>query len=113
VEEHLAGPWAGLSAPRGGEQGGGQQVRDLDPSRFRSAALPGARVLLLDDTWTTGSSAQSAAMALREAGASSIITVVLGRHVAGAAADVGGLGPATMPFSPDRCAVHQDPAVGR
>jgi hypothetical protein len=113
VDEHLAGPWAGLSARRGGEQGGGQQVRDLDPARFRAAALQGARVLLLDDTWTTGSSAQSAAMALRGAGASSIVTVVLGRHVGGAAADVAGLGPATMPFSPDRCAVHQDPAVGR
>ena len=35
--------------------------RDLDPGRFRAAGpLPGAAVLLLDDTWTSGASAQSA-----------------------------------------------------
>ena len=105
VEEHLAGPWAGLSARRGGEQ-----VRDLDPARFRATALSKARVLLLDDTWTTGSSAQSAAMALRRAGATSVVTVVLGRHI-GQAADLAGLGPARMPFRQDRCAVHQDHLV--
>jgi hypothetical protein len=108
VDDHLAGPWAELSA-----RPGGQQVRDLDPARFTVAALPGARVLLLDDTWTTGASAQSAAMALRTAGASSVVTVVLGRHVGLAAADLAGIGPARMPLRMDRCAVHQDNVVGR
>ncbi len=107
VQGYLAAPWAGLMARPGGEQ-----VRDLDPERFRAQALPGARVLLLDDTWATGSSAQSAAMALRRAGARSVVTVVLGRHVDSAAADQAGLGPAGMPFRPGSCAVHEARAVG-
>ncbi len=53
-------------------------VRELDPDRFLAAPVPGGRILLLDDTWTTGASAQSAAMALRRAGARSVATVVLG-----------------------------------
>jgi hypothetical protein len=104
---YLACPWVTLAARSAGEQ-----VRDLDPERFWVAPVPGARVLLIDDTWTTGSSAQSAAMALRAAGASSVVTVVLGRHVAVAAADHAGLGPDRMPFRLDRCAVHPAQAVG-
>jgi predicted amidophosphoribosyltransferase len=38
-------------------------------------------VLLIDDTWTTGASAQSAAAALREAGAGPVAAVVIGRHL--------------------------------
>jgi len=37
-------------------------------------------VLLVDDTWTTGGNAQSAAIALHEAGAAKVAIVVLGRH---------------------------------
>jgi predicted amidophosphoribosyltransferase len=37
-------------------------------------------VLLIDDTWTTGGNAQSAALALRAAGAAKIAIVVMGRH---------------------------------
>jgi hypothetical protein len=107
VAEHLTGPWAELRARPGGEQ-----VRDLDPGRFRAAALPGARVLLIDDTWTTGSSAQSAAMALRRAGADAVVTVVLGRHVGRGEAERADLGPEAMPFRQERCAVHPDYAVG-
>ena len=106
VAEHLTGPWAELRARPGGEQ-----VRDLDPGRFRAAALPGARVLLIDDTWTTGSSAQSAAMALRSAGADAVVTVVLGRHVGRADAELAGLEPAVMPFRQESCAVHANHAV--
>ncbi|MFY1700847.1 hypothetical protein ACN28G_03700 [Micromonospora sp. WMMA1923] len=39
------------------------------------------RPLVLDDTWTTGSRAQSLAHSLKRAGASSVEVVVLGRHV--------------------------------
>jgi hypothetical protein len=67
---------------------------------------------LIDDTWTTGSSAQSAAMALRAAGVSSVMTVVLGRHVSALMAGRSGLGPAAMPFRMDSCAAHQDHPVG-
>jgi predicted amidophosphoribosyltransferase len=37
-------------------------------------------VLLIDDTWTTGGNAQSAALALRAAGAAKVAIVVIGRH---------------------------------
>ena len=103
VDPYTSGQWAELSA-----RPGGQQVRDLDPDRFVAAPVPGARVLLLDDTWTTGSSAQSAAMALRRAGARQIVTVILGRHVA-----PGWAGPGAAPFRPESCAVHQDCDVPR
>jgi hypothetical protein len=78
VEPYLALPWAGLvTAP-----GEPVPARDLHPGRFRiPGRLAGANVLLLDDTWTSGSSAQSAALALRLAGASRVAVVTLGRHV--------------------------------
>jgi hypothetical protein len=44
-------------------------------------ALHGEPVLLLDDTWTTGANAQSAAAALKDAGAGPIAAVVIGRHL--------------------------------
>lgn len=54
----------------------------LSPDRFRiSAGVTGDRVLLLDDTFTTGASVFSAARALRDAGAVLAGPLVLGRHV--------------------------------
>jgi|SRR5579884_225122 len=56
--------------------------RRFDAGRYRSVqALGGEDVLLIDDTWTTGASAQSAAAALRRAGAGTVAAVVIGRHV--------------------------------
>jgi predicted amidophosphoribosyltransferase len=43
--------------------------------------LGGRSVLLVDDTWTTGANAQSAALALKEAGAARVAAVVIGRYV--------------------------------
>jgi predicted amidophosphoribosyltransferase len=43
--------------------------------------LDGESVLLIDDTWTTGANAQSAAAALKAAGAGKVAAVVIGRHV--------------------------------
>lgn len=108
VSPYLAGPWIELSA-----RPGDHPVRDLDPGRFSAPPVPGASVLLLDDTWTTGSTGQSAAMALRQAGAVSIAIVVLGRHVSavGVGSPAAGrrdVGPAAMPFCPESCAVHED-----
>jgi hypothetical protein len=92
--------WAALAA-RPGEA---SRLRDLDPRRFRAARLPGARVLLLDDTWTTGASAQSAAMALRRAGASAVAVVVLGRHlIEPPDTTAGGY---AVPLAAGLCAVH-------
>ncbi|GGV45027.1 hypothetical protein GCM10010293_52620 [Streptomyces griseoflavus] len=55
--------------------------RTVSPSRYTSSALWGDDVLLVDDTWTTGNHAQSAAAALKAAGARSVAVVVLGRHL--------------------------------
>ncbi|WP_340377601.1 hypothetical protein U5640_22690 [Streptomyces sp. SS7] len=49
--------------------------------RYRSTALWGENVLLIDDTWTSGNHAQSASAALKAAGAGSVAIVVLGRHL--------------------------------
>jgi predicted amidophosphoribosyltransferase len=58
---------------------------DLDPredaaGRFRATrSLDGARVLVTDDTWTTGAKAQSASAALKAAGAATVAVVAIGR----------------------------------
>jgi hypothetical protein len=45
------------------------------------ADLTGHSILLLDDTWTMGANAQSAAAALKAAGAEHVAAVVIGRYV--------------------------------
>ena len=78
--------------------------RELDPGRFRATQpLPGAAVLLLDDTWTTGSTAQSAAVALRAAGARHVAVVVLGRHLSPGGPGSGG----GQRFRLEHCVVHR------
>jgi hypothetical protein len=55
---------------------------EFDRHRFEPLhALPRRPVLLIDDTWTTGANAQSAAAALKRAGASHVAAVVIGRHL--------------------------------
>lgn len=95
LEPYLTLPWARLSVG----YRDGKAACDPDPGRFQAGRLPGAAVLLLDDTWTSGASATAAAAALRLAGARSVAVVVLGRHL-----DAGGFSPA--PFRPGLCAVH-------
>jgi hypothetical protein len=71
-------PWVSLRARPGGDP----WARSVDPGRFRARpGATGAEVLLLDDTWASGASAQSAAAALKQAGARSVAVVVIGRHV--------------------------------
>jgi hypothetical protein len=54
----------------------------FDPDRYESLReLHGRSVLLIDDTWTTGANAQSAAAALKGAGAGCVAAVVIGRYV--------------------------------
>src|SRR5262249_2257122 len=59
-------PWVPLLARPGADTWG----RALDPGRFSAPhSLTGQAVLLLDDTWVSGGTAQSAAAALKRAGA--------------------------------------------
>jgi hypothetical protein len=89
---------------RPGEQGRDPNVNRFSAKRTRS----GASVLLLEDTWVSGASAQSAAAALKRAGAGHVAVVVLGRHLNPAdrlgAPLAAGLAPA--PYDPGKCAVH-------
>ncbi len=58
------------------------RAREFQRDKFRARRrLDGETVLLIDDTWTTGASAQSAAAALKLAGAGVVAAVVLGRHL--------------------------------
>lgn len=55
--------------------------RDARPDRYSvDRQLSGEPVLLIDDQWTSGGHAQSAACALKIAGAGSVAVVALGRH---------------------------------
>ena len=105
VQPYLALRWADLTVCAAEPV----QARDLDPGRFRAGGrLAGANVLLLDDTWTSGSSAQSAAIALKRAGAGGVAVVTLGRHVNPRERTAGSLSAvlARRSFRPDLCAVH-------
>jgi predicted amidophosphoribosyltransferase len=56
--------------------------RTFSPAKFDAIHhLNGQSVLLIDDTWTTGASAQSAAASLKAAGAERVAAVVIGRHL--------------------------------
>jgi hypothetical protein len=87
----------------------GQQGRDPDATRFNAERVRlNANVLLLDDSWVSGASAQSAAAALKRAGAGRVAVIVLGRHLDPAdrlgAPLAARLAPG--PYDPGRCAVH-------
>jgi hypothetical protein len=57
-------------------------VRGVDPRWLRvDGAVAGADILVVDDTWVSGGSAQSAAVALKLAGARRVAIIVIGRHV--------------------------------
>lgn len=69
--------------------------------------IDGDAVLLIDDTWTTGSNVQSAAGALKEAGAGAIGVVVVGRHVQRDFRDDGNrLNALPRPFDWEKCALE-------
>lgn len=60
----------GVTAPRG---------INRDHFTVSDGATPGQHVLLIDDTWTSGGHAMSAALALRAAGAAHVSVLVLAR----------------------------------
>ena len=64
-------------------------------------------MLLIDDTWTTGANAQSAAAALKSAGASKIAALVIGRHLhRDWSENDRRLKALRSPFDWDACALH-------
>jgi len=88
----------------------GEQGRDLRVDRFVvGQSATGASVLLLDDSWVSGASAQSAAAALKLAGARRVATVLLGRHINPADPGTGAFaaGLTVRPYDPSSCAVHR------
>jgi len=81
------------------------EKRAVDTRRYESTRrLAGESVLLIDDTWTTGASAESAAHTLRAAGAGTIAVVVIGRHIHEDFEDNAERLKALPRFSWDRCA---------
>jgi hypothetical protein len=84
---------------------GGEQGRDLNAARFAAGPVAGEDVLLLDDTWVSGASAQSAAVALKLAGAARVAIVVLGRHLNPAEPPSAAL--AANPYEPGICIFHR------
>src|ERR1700722_8362290 len=56
--------------------------REFHPHKYEGVrCLTGQPVLLIDNTWTTCANAQSAAAALKSAGAGPVAAVVIGRHL--------------------------------
>jgi hypothetical protein len=89
-------------------------TREFDPSRYApQRKLHGENILLIDDTWTTGVHAQSAASTLKQAGAGKVALVVIGRHV-NPSWKVGGKTSKTLldalphHFDWETCPVHED-----
>ncbi|REE98744.1 phosphoribosyltransferase [Thermomonospora umbrina] len=80
IGDRLPFPWVPLVATGRGDEG-----RTFDRDRFAVEPDPpldlrGKTVLLLDDTWTTGSRMQSASHTLKAAGVAKVAAVTLGRH---------------------------------
>lgn len=82
--------------------------RQFSRERFSARrALAGEHVLLIDDTWTTGANAQSAAFTLKDAGAGAVGLLVIGRHVTpDYAENAARLAALPRRFDWDRCALE-------
>jgi len=87
----------------------GRQGREPDEARFSNERrLLDADILLLEDSWVSGASAQSAAAALKRGGAGRVAVIVLGRHLDPADRLGGPLAAraTARAYDPGRCAVH-------
>lgn len=59
------------------------QPRAINADHFSTGMVlpPGRHVMVIDDTWATGGHAQSAALALRKAGAARVSVLVVARWI--------------------------------
>jgi hypothetical protein len=81
--------------------------RMVDPLKYSPTRdLAGESVLIIDDTWTTGANAQSAAGALKTTGAGQVAVLAIGRHVNPEYADNATRLRALPAFDWDVCCVH-------
>jgi predicted amidophosphoribosyltransferase len=89
-------------------------AREFNASKYEAGKpLTGEPVLLIDDTWTTGANAQSAAAALKSAGAGPVAAVVIGRHLNREWHENDRrLRGITRPFDWSHCALCADPSGG-
>jgi predicted phosphoribosyltransferase len=89
------------------------QPHSFNPDRYRAIGqLAGEPVLLIDDTWTTGANAQSAAAAIKRAGAGPVAAVVIGRHLNRRwGSNDTQLNRLSKPFDWDRCVRCKHPDV--
>jgi predicted amidophosphoribosyltransferase len=83
--------------------------RTVDAGKYSPTAdLRAESILLIDDTWASGANVQSAAGALKTAGAGAVGVIVIGRHVKD---DFRGnaerLKSLSQPFEWEQCALHQ------
>lgn len=87
--------------------------RMFDAEKYEvTERLDGRSVLLIDDTWTTGANAQSAAAALKAAGAGSVGAIVIGRFLnRGWHENDRRLRGISQPFDWERCALCDDGAT--
>ncbi|GAB3994650.1 hypothetical protein GCM10029992_09750 [Glycomyces albus] len=76
-------PWPSIQiTPRPGAFNNGKARKiDFEGFAINEVGLVGSRVLLIDDTWTTGSRIQSISRELKQSGADVVIAVVLGRWI--------------------------------
>jgi len=83
-----------------------------DPEKFAcTRRLSGEPVLLIDDTWTSGANAQSAAAALKAAGAGPVAALVIGRHLKRDwHENTRRLGDISLPFDWSECALCAESA---
>ena len=100
----VAGRFARSLAPAGEPP----PAHGFAPGRFRALhPLAGETVLLIDDTWTSGASAQSAAHALKRGGAHRVALVVIGRHINPGFGDQRPRCAPAPPFDWAACAAHR------
>jgi predicted amidophosphoribosyltransferase len=84
-----------------------EYARAVNSGHFAIDALlpPGSHVLLMDDTWTSGGHAQSAALALHRAGATRVSLLVVARWISRQYGDNRGFlrELAKRPYDPELC----------